>query len=255
MKKQFLLLCAVGAILLPAPPSFAASPFGTPAPAPAAINIYDWYNLGEYVSASNQWDFNASVYDQMDDTYKQFYDVMGKAHCSDGTINAFKQWYTVVKALPWDKDWQTWTKEQQNAWKSAPARDAWQKGVYQDANKEVESVFFYTLGWDILSLAWTVSDYQNQGYDKGVKDLIANSAGDFTAFSTDAKYSGIFSALTPDVQTAMTFIAAAKKKVSGAPNPFAKSGDQAGLTADDISKIVEAAKVIRAAAQANQLTK
>ena len=52
----------------------------------------------------------------------------------------------------------------------------------------------------------------------------------------------------------MTFIAAAKKKVSGPPNPFDKTG-QTGLTPDDISKIVDAAKQIRAAAQANQLTK
>jgi hypothetical protein len=38
-------------------------------------------------------------------------------------------------------------------------------------------------------------------------------------------------------------------------SPFDKSGTQPGLSPDDMAKIVDAAKQIRAAAQANQLTK
>jgi hypothetical protein len=255
MKKNLLFLGAFNAIILMGSPSFAANPFGTPAPAPAAINIYDWYNLGEYVAASSEFNFNVTVYEQMDDTYKAFYDQMVKAHVSDATINAFKQWYGVLKALPWDKDWSTWTKEQQNAWKSSPAATAWYKGVRDDANKAVESVFFYWTGRHILSLAWSVPYYLSQGWTNDAKDAIVSAATDFGDFSTNSSYSAIFSALTPDVQNAMTFIASAKKKASGAPNPFDKSPGQSGLSPDDMSKIVDAAKQIRAAAQANQLTK
>ena len=52
----------------------------------------------------------------------------------------------------------------------------------------------------------------------------------------------------------MTFIAAAKKKFNRLPNPFDKTA-QTGLTPDDVAKIVDAAKQIRAAAQPNQFTK
>jgi hypothetical protein len=177
---------------------------------------------------------------------------MVKAHLSDGTISAFKQWYPILKALPWNKDWQTWTKEQQNTWKNSPGCSAWLKGVKEDADRAPESVFFYWLGHHTLNLAWVVPYYVSQNID--VKDIIAYAADDFLTFSTNSSDSTIFGALTPDVQNAMTFIAAAKKKVSGAPNPFDKTG-QTGLTPDDISKIVDAAKQIRAAAQANQFTK
>jgi hypothetical protein len=255
MKKHLLFLCAFNAIILMASPSFAANPFGTPAPAPASINIYDWYNLGEYVAASSEFNFNTTVYEQMDDTYKQVYDLMVKAHLSDGTINAFKQWYVILKALPWDKDWGTWTKEQQNAWKSSPAAVAWYNGVRDDANQSAETVFFYWLGRHILSLAWAVPYYLSQGWTADAKNAIVSAATDFGDFSTNSTYSQIYSALTPDVQNAMTFIAAAKKKATGATNPFDKSGSQGGLSSDEITKIVDAAKQIRAAAQANQLTK
>jgi hypothetical protein len=254
MKKHLLLFYVFNAILLAASLSFAANPFGTPGPAPAAINIYDWYNIGEHADAAAQYNFNQTVYEQMDDTYKEIYDLMVKAQLSDGTIGAFKQWYPVLKALPWDKEWQTWTKEQQNSWKNSPLRGAWFKGVSEDVNRAPESVFFYWLGHHTLNLAWAVPYYQSQGWTKDANDLIASSATDFLDLSTNTSFGAIFGALTPQVQNAITFIAAAKKKFSNPPNPFDKSG-QTGLTPDDISKIVDAAKQIRAAAQANQLTK
>jgi hypothetical protein len=256
MKKHLLSFCALSALVLAASPSFAATnPFGpSPAPAPASINIYDWYNLGEMVAAADVGSFNYAVYAQMDETYKQIYDLMIKAQLSDGTISAFKQWYPVLKALPWDKNFQTWTKEQQAAWNNSQLSAAWYKGVSQDAHKAVESEFFYWLGNHAILLAWAVPLYQGENWSDGVKNTIKYAAQDFVAFSTDSGYSGVFAALTPDVQNAITLIAAAQSKVTPSKNPFDKGG-QSGLTADDISKIVDAAKVIRAAAQANQLTK
>jgi hypothetical protein len=138
--------------------------------------------------------------------------------------------------------------------KNSPLRGAWFKGVSEDVNRAPESVFFYWLGHHTLNLAWAVPYYQSQGWTKDANDLIASSATDFLDFSTNTSFGAIFGALTPQVQNAITFIAAAKKKFSNPPNPFDKSG-QTGLTPDDISKIVDAAKQIRAAAQANQLTK
>jgi hypothetical protein len=254
MKKHLLLFWAFNAILLTASPVFAADPFGTPGPAPAAVNIYDWYNLGEHVTAATKFNFNESIYQQMDDTYKQVYELMVKANSSEGTLNAFKQWYRVLKALPWDKDWSVWPKEQQNNWNNSPLEGAWTKAVQTDAQRAKESEFFYWIGRHTLDLAWEVPYYQSQGYTKNANDLIASAAGDFIYFSTDPGYSPIFTALTPEVQNAMTFIMAAKKKLSGATDPFDTSS-QAGLTADDVSKIVDAAKQIRAAAQAKQFTK
>src|SRR5260370_7832151 len=159
--KKHLILYAFSAIVLATSPSFASNPFGTPAaPAPSSINIYDWYNLGEMIAAASEYSFNVSIYEQMDDTYKQIYDLMVKAHLSDGTINAFKQWYPVVKSLPWDKDWQTWTKEQQAAWQKSPLSSAFLKGVGQDASKAVESVFFYWPSPPAILLPCAIPFYQ-----------------------------------------------------------------------------------------------
>jgi hypothetical protein len=254
MKKHLLLFCAFSVILIAASPSFAANPLDTTPPAPASVNIYDWYNLGEYLGAASQFNFNVVIYQQMDDHYKKVNDLMVKAHLSDRTLAAFKQWYPDLKALPWDKDWTTWTKEQQNSWKNSPLESAWYKGVRDDANHTVESLFFYFLGRHTLYLTWAVPYYQSQGWTKDANDLIATAASDFLYFSTDSTYTPIFSALTPDVQNAMTLIGTAKKKISEAPNPF-ENTSQAGLRPDDITKIIDAAKQIRAAAQANKLTK
>jgi hypothetical protein len=256
MKKYLFSFYAFSALLLATSPSFAATnPFGTsPAPAPASINIYDWYNLGEMTAASTQLIFNFTVAEDMDDTYKQIYDLMTKTQLSDGTINAFKQWYPVLKALPWDKNFQTWTKEQQNTWNKSPLQVAWNKALHDDAAKSVETEFFYWLGYHAILVAWAVPIYQNNNWTDWVTSLIGSTAQDYAYFATDPSRSGVFGALTPDVQNAMTFIAAAKKKTSSTTSPFDKGG-QSGLTADDVAKIVEAAKAIRAAAQANQLTK
>ena len=97
MKKYLLFVYAFNALLLATSPSFAANPFGPAAPAPASINIYDWYNLGEMTGAASQAIFNYNIYEQMDDTYKQIYDLMVKTQVGDTTINAFKQWYPVLK--------------------------------------------------------------------------------------------------------------------------------------------------------------
>jgi hypothetical protein len=254
MKKHILLFCAFSAVLIAASLSFAASPFDTTPPAPAAVNIYDWYNLGEYLSAASQFNFNVVIYPQMDDHYKKVNDLMVKAHLSDGTLAAFKQWYPDLKALPWDKDWITWTKEQQNSWKNSPLAGAWFNGVRDDASHSGESLFFYFLGRHTLDLAWAVPYFQSQGWTKDANAYIASAAADFLAFSTNSNYSSIFSALTPDVQNAITLIGAAKSKISGAPNPFDNTSE-AGLRPDDFTKIIDAAKQIRAAAQGNKLTK
>lgn len=252
MKKRLFTLCCTAFIA--ASPAFAANPFDTTPPAPAAINIYDWYNLGEYVAAASQAPFNQTVYQQMDESYKKVYDLMIKTHVSDTTLSAFKQWYPVLKALPWDKDWTAWTKEQQTIWQQSPLQVAWYKGVMEDASHAVESLVFYWLGHHSLLLEWAVPIYQSWGWADGIKNTVNYAATDLAVFATDPKIQPIFSALTPDVQSAIVLIGSAKKKLSGVTDPFGKTSD-AGLTADDVAKLVDAAKRIRAAAQANQLTK
>jgi hypothetical protein len=255
MKKYLPLFYAFNALLLATSPSFAATnPFGPAAPAPASINIYDWYNLGEMTGAASQVIFNYNIYEQMDDTYKQIYDLMVKTQVGDTTINAFKQWYPVLRALPWDKNYQTWTKEQQTAWEKSPLQAAWFKGLHDDAGKSPEAEFFYWLGYHSILVAWAVPIYQSNNWNDAVTSLIGSTAQDFLFFASDSSFTGIFAALTPDVQNAMTLIGSAKKKVTPSTNPFEKGG-QTGLTPDDVTKIIDAAKAIRAAAQANQLTK
>ena len=54
----------------------------------------------------------------------------------------------------------------------------------------------------------------------------------------------------PQIQSAITLIAATKKKIHGSDDPFAPKN---GLTSDDVAKIVEAAKTIRDAGEGGQL--
>jgi len=135
MKRLFVLICAFAAIGLNVSPLHAADPFAATSatPSPASVNIYDWYNLGEYIGAVSAFNFNVSIVQQMDETYKKIYDLMVKAHLSDATIAAFKEYYPQLKKLPWDKDWETWTKEQQEVWTKSPAGIAWFKGLSDDA--------------------------------------------------------------------------------------------------------------------------
>jgi hypothetical protein len=55
-----------------------------------------------------------------------------------------------------------------------------------------------------------------------------------------------------EVQQAIIFVASIKKKIPDPDNPLDTAGQ--GLTPDDITKVIEAAKVIREAAKARQLT-
>ena len=132
---------------------------------------------------------------------------------------------------------------------------AFLKGVGQDASKAVESLIFLLarspryypgVGGSILS---------KRNWADGVKNVIGTHQQTFSIFRLILVTVGFSRALTPDVQGAITFVGSLKKKLSTSTNPFDKNPNQRGLTSDDVAKAVEAGKAIRAAAQANQLTK
>ena len=250
MKKLLLIFLTANALCVFGSPLFAAdNPFGKTA-APASVNIYDWYNIGEFVDAMGYRRFNSSVYATMDDTYKELFDLLSKAHVSDATLGGFNEWYAIVKALPWDKpDYSTWTKKDQDTWEHSPVYGRFFDSLLEDARKNIESRFAFWLGYHTLDLVWNVPYYQQD--HEGVQKMIAGAAGDFLGFATDPDYKSVFSALKPEVQTAITFIASMTKKLPDPNNPLKK---RQGLTPDDIAKVVDAAKVIQEAAHASQLT-
>jgi hypothetical protein len=250
MKKYLLISLLSTASVLGVAPVPLAGAVEVTAENPDSANLagYNWYNLGECVGAALEFSFNQRVSQQMDDQYKRIYDAMVKAGVSDATLAAFKEWYRVLQSLPWDKDWQQWSKEQQNAWINGGS--SWYKGVRTDAGNKPESLFFYWLGRHTIKVSYAVPYYQSQGWAQDVTDAVASAADDFLSFSTDDVYKTVFSTLSPDIQKLMTFIASFDRKLKLPANPLDPS-DQ--ITADEIAKIIEAAKQLRAAAQGNKL--
>ena len=249
MKKLLLVLLTANAFYFSGYPISAEdNPFGKTVP--ASVDIYDWYNIGESVNAMGATRFNHAVYPNMDETYKNISELLQKAHVSDATLRAFDDWYAIVKSLPWDKtDYSTWTKKEQDSWNS-PVWGRFFNGVVTDARKNIESQFAFILGHHTLDLVWNVPYYQKD--QEGVQKMIGRSAGDFLTFSTSSDYKTVFSTMKPEVQQAIILIASMKKKLPDPDNPLKTAGQ--GLTPDDVTKVVEAAKVIREAAQARQLT-
>jgi hypothetical protein len=258
MKRFFLLICTFTAAGLNVSTLRAADPFAaaSPTPSPASINIYDWYDLGEYIGAVSAFNFNVSVAGQMDETYKKIYDLMVKAHLSDSTIAAFKEYYPQLKKLPWDKDWETWTKAEQEVWTKSPAGTAWFKGLSDDAGHSMPATFFYWLGRHAIKVAWAVPYYQGQGWKKDVTNVLTNASSDYYDFSTNSNYGEAFKALAPDVQKAISLIAAVHARLKPKiDDPFNSGGGGDPLSDDEIAKLIEAAKQIRAAAQGQKLIK
>jgi hypothetical protein len=253
MNKRLLILLSAMAFAHSVSPIFGAgNPTDATRPAaPAAVNIYDWFKIGEYADAIGTFRFNAAVYDKMDHTYNGISDALTKAHVSDSTLSAFKQLIGDLKALPWDKNYQTWTKKDQETWKRFEGGRRFYTNLIADVGSSIEARFGYWLGHDALELAWDVPYYQENGWADSAKSSITNAAYDFVAFSTNADYKPLFTALKPEIQNAITLIAAAKKKIPGPDDPFARKSD---LTPDDVAKIVEAAKTIREAGERGQLT-
>jgi hypothetical protein len=248
MRKFLLVFLAANAFCFSGSPISAEdNPFGKTVP--ASVDIYDWYNIGESVNAMSWARFNYSVYPNLDETYKKISELLKKAHVSDATLRAFDDWCANLKSLPWDKrDYSTWTKKEQDAWHS-PVSSRFFESVTTDAKKDIESFFAIWLGYRTLDLVWNVPYFKKDV--EGVQSMIGASAADFLAFSTSSDYKTVFSTMKPEVQQAIIFIASMKKKLPDPDNPLQTAGP---LTPDDLTKVVEAAKVIREAAQARQLT-
>ena len=211
--------------------------------APASVNIYDWYKIGVYFCALA----NRSFYNTIDDTYKDISDLLTRAHVSDATLGAFNDWLGFVKSLP--KEFSTWTKEEYDTFPNSPEWHRFAESLIKDVRKAIESRFAFWLGYHTWKLVWNVPQlYATDAAQKA----ISLAADDFFNFSTHVDYKSVFSALKPEVQNAITFIASAKKKLPNPDRPVKKPGER--LTPDDVAKIVEAAKVIHEAAKAGQLT-
>jgi hypothetical protein len=163
--------------------------------APAAVNIYDWFKIGEYADAIGTFRFNAAVYDKIDDTCKEIYDALAKARVSDSTLSAFTQLVGDLKAFPFDQNFQTSTKKDQETWKRFEIARPFYTNLLTDARSSIEAWFAYRLGYDALELAWDVPYYQENAWAESMKNAIRNAATDFVDLSRNADFKPLFTAL------------------------------------------------------------
>jgi hypothetical protein len=202
----------------------------------------DWFQIGGYLKTSEYLYFYLTIADNLEPTFAKISDLLVKEHCSSETLSALKALVDVCKTLPIKDPEHQWTDEEaQKLW---GAEGKLETAIYDDQNKAPESKFFFQLGYETLNLAWVIPlVHSNQ---ERVKQAIGSASKEFAALSANEAYKGVYSNLSPDVVHAMQVVMSVG---SEAADPM---GD---LTEADVSRAVDAGKVILAQAKKHKLLK
>ena len=121
---------------------------------PATVDVYDWFQIGEYLKACGYLPFYQSIADNLENTFTKFSDLLVKEHCSSQTLSVLKQLVEVCKTLP--------LKDPQHQWSNAELQPLWDAqgklsdAVIEDEKKTPESCVFFCLGNSALDLAWGI---------------------------------------------------------------------------------------------------
>ncbi|MBV9492287.1 MAG: hypothetical protein JO069_21545 [Verrucomicrobia bacterium] len=222
----------------------------SPTPAPS-VDVYTWYQIGEFKRASDYMRFNQAVADNLEGTYKGFYELLVKAHCSKASLDGLKQLVALYRTLPFNKSWSEWSEKEKQTWNQPPATyEKFVKALQTDAKQAPESWFFYWLGFDGLDLAWTLPYAQQEGETQAIQNLLKRTTSDCAFLMSDNSAKGVFDALNPDAAQAIEVVASLKSKVN-ADNPLANEE----LTSADVQRAVQAGQVLRKLAKEHKLLK
>ena len=209
---------------------------------PATVDVYDWFQIGEYLKACEYVRFYQSIADNLENTFTKFSDLLVKEHCSSQTLSVLKQLVEVCKTLP--------LKDPQHQWSNAELKPLWDaqgklyNAIIEDEKKTPESCVFFNLGSGALDLAWGIPQIQSN--QEMLKQRVESTGQTFATLSSYELYKGVYGSLNPDVVHAMEIIMSVSSKVA---DPMEE------LTDADISRAVEAGKVIRALGKQHKLLK
>ena len=133
-------------------------------PTIAPVDIYDWYQIGEYMDCIGYLRFNQAIADTLENTYDVLNQLLVKVRCSDQTLDEFKQLVGFLKSLPLKKELGKWTEQEKKKWQSGTVVSDLYFSVLADAKKQSANVFL-RLGADALELVWTIPWYQDNNGD------------------------------------------------------------------------------------------
>jgi len=218
------------------------NPTGEKTNNPATVDVYDWFQIGEYLKACAYLPFYQSIADNLENTFTKISDLLVKEHCSSQTLSVLKQLVEVCKTLP--------LKDPQHQWSNAELQPLWDAqgklsdAVIEDEKKTPESCVFFCLGNSALDLAWGIPLIQSN--QEMLKQRVELAGQTFATLSSAEFYKGVYGSLNPDVVHAMEVVMSVSSK---AADPMEE------LTDADISRAVEAGKVIRALGKQHKLLK
>lgn len=232
----FSLLCAV-AIPITAPAQQAGSP-------------YDWFKMGETEFALNYWAYYRAVSDSLQDKLREHQALLKKLDAPSDVLSAFSAIAQIVTALPFSKDWDQWTNDEQQKWKNEffPAYYKFGGALIAYVRQDRQRRFFFWIGIHSIKLAWGVQyEMQNFGYSftQEMSQTIQPALTDFAGFNGSA-WNDISTTLTPEARDAIKSLAGLGAKAN---DPLAG----VGLTQADLDKIAAAAQTLRQLAHDNKL--
>jgi hypothetical protein len=112
-------------------------------PTPTPVDIYDWYQIGEYMDCIGNLRFYRAGADTLEeDIYNMLNQLLVKVHRSDQTLDEFKQVVGFFKSLPLKKELEKWTEQEKKKWQSGTIVSDLDLSVSADAEKQSAEVFF-----------------------------------------------------------------------------------------------------------------
>jgi hypothetical protein len=214
-------------------------------PTPAPVDIYDWYQIGEYMDYMDcigNLRFYRAPADTLEDTYNVLNQLLVKVHCSDQTLDEFKQVVGFFKSLPLKKELGKWTEQEKKKWQSGTIVSDLYLSVLAEAKKQSANVFL-RLGADALELAWTIPWYRDN--NRNLKSALFKVANEFSWIRRDSVF---FSSLNPDAADAIDVVAKLMDKLGGINSSIVPE-----LTDGDVMDSIKSGRTIRSLAQQRNL--
>jgi hypothetical protein len=213
---------------------------------PSSVNPYDAYKVGEVMYVIDTWGYQTAIAGSNKEKMKEHRDLLVKAGFSEKSLAAYDKYSACMADYPFTTPWNQWSADQQNKWSKVGCgwTDMW-GSLKADWQGNQQALNFLWLGFNAMRIGWDVPKAINEDGYKIAEEMsvIKSGINDFVWWR-DGAY---FKNLTPDVQAAVQTIAGFKSKLGGDP----LAGEE--ITAADVAKMADAAKIIRQAAKDQKL--
>jgi hypothetical protein len=213
--------------------------------APAGAS--DYYKIGEMMWAVGRFNYLYGVAGSIKEQFKGHRALLEKTGMGAQTLASFDEFTSVITSIditiPSDK----WSQDANQKWDRAMGKD----GLYSkflntldaDIKNKPQPYFLVWLGFDTMSVAWSLPQWlQNGGVDKNL-DFIKSKVNEFAWYPKQQ----VFNQVAPEIQTAIKTIANLKAKLD---NPLSDES----LTRADVENMIAAAQQIRQAARSGKLS-